>query len=77
MKITGTQFSIDKKKSELELRLQGQVVDKFPFQGKTLLEVTDEVWISMKRKGVTIQKSLLKDDLTKLFPGIRITGPLK
>jgi hypothetical protein len=31
----------------------------------------------MKRKGVTIQKSILKDDLTKLFPGIRVTGPLK
>ena len=77
MKITGTQFSIEKKKVELELRLQGQVVDRFPFQGKTLLEVTDEIWMSIKRKGVTIQKSLLKDDLTKLFPGIRITGPLK
>jgi hypothetical protein len=77
MKITGTQFSIEKKTSDLELRLRGQVVEKFPFIGKTLIEVTDEVWASMKRKGVTIQKSILKDDLTKLFPGIRITGPLK
>ena len=77
MKITGTQFSIEKKTSDLELRLRGQIVDRFPFQGKTLIEVVDEIWVSMKRKGVTIQKSILKDDLTKLFPGIRITGPLK
>ena len=77
MKITGTQYSIEKKTTDLELKLRGQVVDRFPFQGKTLLDITDEIWLSMKRKGVTIQKSVLKDDLTRLFPGIRITGPLK
>jgi hypothetical protein len=77
MKVSGTQFSIEKKTAVLELKFRGQVVEKFPFQGKTLLEVTDEILASMKRKGITIQKSTLKDDLAKLFPGIRITGPLK
>jgi hypothetical protein len=77
MKITGTQFTIEKKESTLELRNQGRVVETIQVQGKTLSEVADAVWDTLKRKGVVVQKVALRDDLAGLFPGSRPSGPLK
>lgn len=77
MKITGTQFTLEKKESAIELKNQGKVVETFQVQGKTLSEVTDAVWDALKRKGVVVQKTALKDDLAGLFPGSRPSGPLR
>jgi hypothetical protein len=77
MRITGTQFTLEKKESAIELKNQGKVVETFQTQGKTLMEVTDLVWDTLKRKGVVVQKTALKEDLAGLFPGSRASGPLK
>lgn len=77
MRITGTKFTIEKRESAIELKDQGRLVETFQFQGKNLVEMTDTVWDALKRKGVVVQKSALKDDLAGLFPGARPTGPLK
>ncbi|MBD3404805.1 MAG: hypothetical protein GF411_01560 [Candidatus Lokiarchaeota archaeon] len=77
MRITGTRYTIDKKPPVLELRYQGRVVSKFEYVGKTLNDVSEEIWADLKRKGTTILKGALKDELSTLFPGIRVTGPLK
>jgi hypothetical protein len=77
MRITGTQFTVEKKESAIELKNQGKVVETFQTQGKTLMEVTDLVWDTLKRKGVVVQKTALKEDLAGLFPGSRSSGPLK
>ena len=77
MKITGTQYTIEKKESTLELKNQGKVVETIQVQGKTLSEVADAVWDALKRKGVMVQKTGLRNDLAGLFPGSRPSGPLK
>ena len=77
MRITGTQFTVEKKESAIELKNQGRLVETFQTQGKTLMEVTDAVWDALKRKGVVVQKSALKEDLAGLFPGSRPSGPLR
>ncbi|TXT55690.1 MAG: hypothetical protein BAJATHORv1_30070 [Candidatus Thorarchaeota archaeon] len=77
MRITGTRYTIDKKPNVLEMRHQGRVVAKFEYVGKTLNDLSDEIWEDLKRKGTTVLKGALKDELATLFPGIRVTGPLK
>ncbi|RDE13759.1 MAG: hypothetical protein C4K47_05430 [Candidatus Thorarchaeota archaeon] len=77
MRITGTQYTVEKKESGIELKNQGRVVETFQFQGKTLSEVADAVWDTLKRKGVVVQRAALKEDLAALFPGSRPSGPLK
>ena len=77
MKIKGTQYTVEKKESTLELKNQGKVVDTFQVQGKTITEVADLLWDALKRKGVVVQKTGLRDELAELFPGSRPSGPLK
>ena len=77
MRITGTQYTIEKKAANLELKYRGQIVGTFEYVGKTLLDVTEEVWTSLKRKGVIMQRNIVKDDIAQLFPGVRVSGPLK
>ena len=77
MKIKGTQYTVEKKETTLELKNQGKVVDTIQVQGKTLAEVADALWEALKRKGVMVQKTGLRDELAELFPGSRPSGPLK
>ena len=77
MRITGTQYSIEKKPKVLELRKAGQVIETYEFLGKTVNDLTEEIWESLRRKGVTVNKELLLEDMFKMFPGVRRYGPIK
>jgi hypothetical protein len=77
MRIKGTQYTVEKKESALELKNQGKIVETFQTEGKTLSEVADAMYDTLKRKGVVVQKAALREDLAGLFPGSRPSGPLK
>ncbi len=77
MRITGTQYSIEKKADVLELRKAGRVLETYQFKGKTVNDLTEEIWASLKRKGSTVNKDLLLEGLFKMFPGVRRHGPIK
>ncbi len=77
MRITGTQYSLSKKQDVLELTFQGRQVDKFEYTGKTVREMTDEVWNSLKMKGTVVNKDNLQTTIQDLFPNARRHGPLK
>ncbi|TFG11910.1 hypothetical protein EU537_11005 [Candidatus Thorarchaeota archaeon] len=77
MRITGTQYSLSKKQGILELTYQGRSVDKFEYIGKTVREMTDEIWRSLKLKGTVVNKDNLQATIQELFPNIRRHGPLK
>ncbi len=77
MKIKGTQYTVEKKESTLELKNQGKVVETIQIQGKTVTEVADALWDALKRKGVLVQKTGLREELAELFPGSRPSGPIK
>ena len=77
MKIAGTQYSLEKKAQALELKKARRTVEQFKYKDRIVSEVTDEVWSSLKRKGVTVNKDALKDTIQGLFPGVRRHGPLK
>ncbi len=76
MKITGTQYTIEKKTEEIELKAAGKVTDRFQFKGKSITDVTDEIYDALKRKGTSVQKSAIMEALQQLFPGARRQGPL-
>jgi hypothetical protein len=77
MRITGTQYTVEKKADALELRNAGKVVDSWIFAGKTMDEMAEEIWNALKRKGVTVQKASLGEAIQTLFPGARKHGPLQ
>ncbi|TFF91145.1 hypothetical protein EU545_05395 [Candidatus Thorarchaeota archaeon] len=68
---------MEKKSHALELKKAGKVTEEFAYKDRIVSEVTDEVWSSLKRKGVTVSKDALKDTIQSLFPGVRRHGPLK
>ncbi len=76
MKITGTQYTIEKKPEEVELKVAGKLTDKFAFKGKSIDDLTEEIHDAMKRKGTSVQKAALLEALQHLFPGARRHGPL-
>jgi uncharacterized protein YjaG (DUF416 family) len=77
LRITGTQYSISKKQDVLELTFQGRRVNKFEYTGKTVREMTDEIWQSLKLKGTVVNKDNLQATIQDLFPNVRRHGPLK
>ncbi|NWF95557.1 MAG: hypothetical protein HXY34_05405 [Candidatus Thorarchaeota archaeon] len=76
MRITGTQYTIEKKTEEIEIKSAGKTTDKIPFKGKSIDDITEEIHGALRRKGVTVQKASIMDALQELFPGARKHGPL-
>ncbi len=77
MRLTGTQYSLEKKAEVLELRKAGKVIETYAFKGRSIDELNEEIWNSLRRKGTPINKEMLLDGLFSLFPGVRRHGPIK
>ncbi|MEM4735198.1 MAG: hypothetical protein QXS20_05710 [Candidatus Thorarchaeota archaeon] len=76
MRITGTQYSLERKSDSIEMKSAGKVTDTWDAKGKTMDEMTDEIWNALKRKGVTVQRNAIAETLQSLFPNARKHGPL-
>ncbi|MHA1771989.1 MAG: hypothetical protein ACTSYL_03875 [Candidatus Thorarchaeota archaeon] len=77
MRLTGTQYSLEKKTDILELKKAGKVIETYTFKGRSIDELTDEIWNSLRRKGAPINKEILLEGLFGMFPGVRRHGPIK
>lgn len=61
----------------IELKKQGQGVQTFDVKDKTAAEVAEDIQMTLRRKGVIVQKSLLEDNVREFFPNARKYGVLK
>jgi len=77
MRIFGTQYSLEKKAEVIELRKAGQVVESYPYKGEVLNDLLEKIWETLRRKGVTLNKDVLLEYLSQMFPGVRRYGPIK
>ncbi|MGV9103688.1 MAG: hypothetical protein ACOC38_06405 [Promethearchaeia archaeon] len=77
MRIAGTRYSMSREGDAIELKKQGQRVQTFDVKEKTATEIAESIQMTLRRKGVIVQKSLLEDNIRELFPNARKYGVLK
>jgi hypothetical protein len=61
----------------VELKKQGQGVQTFDVKDKTAAQVAEDIQMTLRRKGVIVQKSLLEENVREFFPEARKYGVLK
>ncbi|MBD3159219.1 MAG: hypothetical protein GF309_10560 [Candidatus Lokiarchaeota archaeon] len=77
MRIAGTRYSMTREGDAVELKKQGQGVQTFDVKDKTAAQVAEDIQMTLRRKGVIVQKSLLEENVREFFPEARKYGVLK